>query len=78
MFGVPASMLRDREAGRVDLENNGHDILFTKEEEGKLVDHIKARASLGYGMTNAFLKKIAGEMAFELGKKSKSNPMSNI
>ena len=28
-------------------------------------------------MTNTFLKKIAGKMAFELGKKSKSNPTSN-
>ena len=80
MFRVPVSTLRDRVAGRVDLENNGngHDTLFTKEEEGKLVDHNKTRASLGYCMTNTFLKKIAGEMAFELGKKSKSNPMTNM
>ena len=69
MFGVPVSTLRDRVAGRVDPENNGHSTLFTKEEEGKLVDYTKARASLGYGMANTFLEKIADEMAFELGKK---------
>ena len=77
MYGVPQQTLRDRVLGKVDPVNSGNETLFSREEERKLVEHLKARANLGYGLTNVFTQRLAGEMAFELGKKAKNNPMSN-
>jgi len=74
MYGVPQQTLRDRVLGKVDPVNSGNEILFSREEERKLV---KARANLGYGLTNVFTQRLAVEMAYELGKKAKNNPISN-
>jgi hypothetical protein len=77
IYGVPQQTLRDRVLGRIDPINFGNETLFSKEEERKLVEHLQARADLGYGLTNVFTQRLAGEMAFELGKKAKNTPMSN-
>ena len=76
-FNVPEQTLRDRVLGKINPTSFGRDTMFTKEEEKSLVIHLQARAELGYGLTNTYTKKLAGEMAYELKKKTNNNPMSN-
>ena len=71
LFNVPITTLRDRVAGRIDPENFAQETLFTKDEEKKLVEHIKMRSELGYGLSNCYLQRLAGEMAHDLKKRSK-------
>jgi len=59
MYGVPQQTLRDRVLGKVDPVNSGNETLFSREEERKLVEHLKARANLGYGLTNVFTQEIS-------------------
>ena len=77
LFNVPITTLRDRVAGRIDPENFAQETLFTKDEEKKLVEHIKMRSELGYGLSNCYLQRLAGEMAHDLKKRSKKTPLSN-
>ena len=77
LFNVPITTLRDRVAGRIDPENFAQETLFTKDEEKKLVEHIKMRSELGYGLSNCYLQRLAGEMAYDLKKRSKKTPLSN-
>ena len=73
LFNVPITTLRDRVAGRIDPENFAQETLFTKDEEKKLVEHIKMRSELGYGLSNCYLQRLAGEMAYDLKKRSKKH-----
>jgi len=67
MYNVPQQTLRDRVLGKTDPIHSGHETLFTHEEEKVLVNHLKTRAELGYGLTNVYTQKLAGEMALDLG-----------
>ena len=69
MYGVPQQILRDRVLWKVDPVNSGNETLLSREEERKLVEHLTARANLGYGLTTVFTQRLAGEMAYELGNK---------
>jgi len=66
---MPQQTLRDRVLGKHDPVNSGNETLFSREEERTLVEHLKARANLGYSLTNVFTQRLAVEMAYELGKK---------
>ena len=78
LFNVPITTLRDRVAGRIDPENFAQETLFTKDEEKKLVEHIKMRSELGYGLSNCYLQRLAGEMAYDLKKRSKKNTIEQF
>lgn len=77
-FGVPENTLRDRVKGRIDPFDfcTGGDTTLSREEE-VLVEHLQAMSLLGYGYTNTKLQQVAGELAFDMGKKRKNKPMSN-
>lgn len=79
MFGIPPQTLRDRVLGHIDANNYcmGGETLFTRDEEETLVDHVETLAELGYGYSNVRLQQLAGELAFDLGKKKKTSPLSN-
>ncbi|XP_053374341.1 uncharacterized protein LOC128546943 [Mercenaria mercenaria] len=79
MFGVPSRTLRDRVLGHIDAGNYcmGGETLFTRDEEETLVEHVETLAELGYGYTNVRLQQLAGELAFDLGKKKINKAMSN-
>jgi hypothetical protein len=78
-FGIPEQTLRDRVKGYVDPNScsSGGETFFSKEEEETLVDHVETLSQLGYGYSNTQLQHLAGEMAFDLGKKSRNKAMSN-
>jgi hypothetical protein len=50
---------------------------FRDDEELTLVEHIETMAKLGYGYSNTQLQHAAGELAFDLGKKSTNKPLSS-
>ncbi|XP_062567747.1 uncharacterized protein LOC134229990 [Saccostrea cucullata] len=76
---VPESTLRDRTLGIVPIDVSiGFTPIFNREEEEKLVAHIKYMADVGYG----YNKRGAREYAASLGKdltqqKSNSSTLSN-
>ncbi|XP_053379621.1 jerky protein homolog-like [Mercenaria mercenaria] len=78
-YGVPEQTLRDRVKGIVNPLSfkQGTETVFTHEEELTLVEHIETMAELGYGITNVQLQHIAGELAYDLGKKGNNKPISN-
>ena len=66
-FGVPTQTLRDRVKGLVNAENpNERWRAMTQEEEETLIERITTLSQLGYGITNAKLKQLAGELLHEL------------
>ena len=79
LYGVPAQTLRDRVKGHVNPVSYafGGETTFSKAEEETLVEHVETVAHLGYGLSNIQLQHLAGEMAFDMGKKKKNKPMSN-
>ncbi|KAH3780237.1 hypothetical protein DPMN_158047 [Dreissena polymorpha] len=50
---------------------------MTQEEEETLIERITTLSQLGYGLTNAKLKQLAGVLLHELGRKPDNTPMSN-
>ncbi|KAH3810383.1 hypothetical protein DPMN_138775 [Dreissena polymorpha] len=77
-FGVQTQTLRDRVKGLVNAENpNERWRAMTQEEEETLIERITTLSQLGYGITNAKLKQLAGELLHELGRKPDNKPMSN-
>ncbi|KAH3815080.1 hypothetical protein DPMN_143599 [Dreissena polymorpha] len=66
-FGVLTQTLRDRVKGLVNVENpNEQWRAMTREKEKTLIERITALSQLGYGLTNAKLKQLAGELLHEL------------
>ena len=78
-FGIPVQTLRDRVKGYIDAYDFslGGEPTLNVEEEETLVDHVEAMSLLGYGYTNTKLQQVAGEMAYDFGRKKKNKPMSN-
>ena len=78
-YQVPVQTLRDRVKGKINPNefSNGGDVLFTKEEEEGVVEHVEVLGELGYGVTNSQLQNLAGELAFNLGKRPTSKKLSN-
>ena len=78
LFNVTKTTLRDRTAGRVDVNimSAGALPLFSYEEEKKLVEHFKKMAEYGYGYTRKECIDIASDYAVQLGKRTKDNPLS--
>ncbi|XP_053372904.1 uncharacterized protein LOC123565518 [Mercenaria mercenaria] len=78
-FDVPENTLRDRVKGRIDAKNFciGGETTLSREEEEVLVEHVEVMGQLGYGYTNTKLQQIAGELAYEMGKKKTNKAMSN-
>jgi hypothetical protein len=79
MYGVPSQTLRDRVCGCVDVNkcNIGVETILSLEEEERLVQHVETMGELGYGFSNVRLQHLAGELAFDLGRKKNNKPMSN-
>ena len=70
LTGVPKNMIRDRTCGLVSLKcsRSGRASLFTKDEEEKIVAHIKATATFGYGYSRAQLINLITDIALFLKK----------
>ena len=78
-FGVPVQTLRDRVKGHIDpvsFQVGGETILKSEEEE-TLVEHVEIMAQLGYGYSNIQLQHLAGELAYDLGKRTSMKALSN-
>ena len=76
-FSIPYQTLRDRIIGKVDIDDFGRETVLTHEEELSLVEHVENYARLGYGYSNTNMQKLAGEVAFNLGKRPSDKPLSN-
>ncbi|XP_060608143.1 tigger transposable element-derived protein 1-like [Ruditapes philippinarum] len=78
-FGIPVQTLRDRVKGYIDPVHfkKTKETCFRDDEELTLVEHVETMAELGYGYSNTQLQHAAGELAFDLGKKSTNKPLSN-
>ena len=77
LYNIPRTTLRDRLSGRVHIDTVTTKLpLFTLLEESKLADHIKTMASYEYGYTRQECENIASDMAIQLGKRAKGNPLS--
>ena len=77
-FGVPTQTLRDRVKGLVNAENpNERWRAMTQEEEETIIERITTLSLLGYGITNAKLQQLAGELLHGPGRKPDNKPMSN-
>ncbi|KAH3840385.1 hypothetical protein DPMN_113833 [Dreissena polymorpha] len=50
---------------------------MTQEKEETLIERITTLSHVGYGLTNAKLKQLAGELLHELGRKPYNTTMSN-
>ncbi|XP_052258935.1 uncharacterized protein LOC127863447 [Dreissena polymorpha] len=77
-YNVPIQTLRDRVKGKVDPFNIGlgSELIFSKEEETGLVEHLESMSQLGYGYTNVQVQHLAGELAEHLGKRPTNKPLS--
>lgn len=69
--------MRDRVSGKVDPEDFARETVLETEEELGLVEHAEQCARLGYGYSNMEMKKLAGELAFKLGRRKRDKPLSN-
>ena len=76
-YGIPYNTLRDRVNGRIDSDNYGKETMFSSEEELGLVEHAENSARLGYGYSNTSMQRLAGELAYTLGKRPSDKPLSN-
>ena len=54
MFNVPQQRLRDRVLGKTDPIYSRDETLFTHKEEKVVLDHLKTRDELGYGLRNVY------------------------
>lgn len=78
-YGVPSQTLRDRVKGLINPEScsPGPETLFSKEEELILVEHTEVMSQLGYGYSNIQLQHLAGEMAFDFGRRRTNKALTN-
>ena len=77
LYNIPRTTLRDGLSGRVHIDTVTTKLpLFTLLEESKLSDHIKTMASYGNGYTRQECVNIASDMAIQLVKRAKGNPLS--
>ena len=75
-YGIPYNTLRDRVNGRIDSDNYGKETMFSSEKELGLVEHAENSARLGYGYSNTSMQRLAGELAYTLGKRPSDKPRS--
>lgn len=70
--------LRDRVLGKIDIDSStsGRAPVLSLEEEAKLVNHLQEVAKLRYGYSRQEVVDVANEYAFELGKRSKDQPLT--
>ncbi|XP_046560004.1 MFS-type transporter clz9-like [Haliotis rubra] len=70
LFGIPVSTLHDRLSGKIDITctRPGPEPLFNRQEEEKLVDHVKSMGSYGFGYTRNDVITIATDLGVSLGK----------
>ena len=70
--------LRDRVLGKIDIDSStsGRAPVLSLEEEAKLVNHLQEVAKLGYGYSRQEVVDVASDYAFELGKRSKDQPLT--
>ena len=75
-FCIPMQTLRDRTSGRIDPDcvTTGRPPMFSSEEEVKIVEHLKAVSSYGYGYTRSEVALIASDYAVQLNKRSTTDP----
>jgi hypothetical protein len=76
-YNIPVQTLRDRIQGKVDPENYGNETIFSPEEELAMVANAEQYARLGFGYSNTALQRTAGELAYEMGRRSTDKPLSN-
>ena len=78
IHGVPVTTLKDRVAGRIDVENfeAGGSAVFSKYEEEKFCEHLKQMASMGYGLTRSQTILLASEYAISVGKRTVDNMLT--
>lgn len=78
IFGVPRQTLRDRVKNVVSIDcvTTGRTPVFTLEEEGYIVNHIKSMANLGYGYTRQEDVDIGTRFAENLGKRKHTDPLT--
>ena len=71
-FGVPITTLKDRVCGQVDIavSSSGLAPLFSRSEEGELVEHVKYMATIGYGYSRLDLRHTATDLATSLNKRT--------
>lgn len=78
IFGVPRQTLRDKVKNIVSIDcvTTGRTPVFTLEEEGYIVNHIKSMANLGYGYTRQEVVDIGSRFAENLGKRKHRDPLT--
>ena len=77
LFNVPRTTLRDRLSGRIHIDKVTTKLpLLSQLEEVKLVNHIKTTASYGYGYTRQECVNLASDMAVQVGKRTKEQPLT--
>ena len=73
-YGILYQTFKDQWTGVVKV---GKKTLTNKNEQETLVEQVTGMSQLGYGYTHVQLKHFAGELAFSLGRKQNSKPLSN-
>lgn len=78
-YGIPPQTLRDRVKGLIDPKDcaAGRDTLFTADEELILVEHAEVMSQMGYGYTNIQLQHLAGDLAYDFGRRKTNKPLTN-
>ena len=77
LFDIPRTTLRDRLSGRIHIDTVTTKLpLLSQLEEVKLVNHIKTMASYGYGYTRQICVNLASDMAVQVGKRTKEQPLT--
>ena len=70
LFGIPGQTLRDRKSGKVldpDTLGSGRHPALSKDNEGKLIDHVKHLMSVGYSCSRSEITKLATDYSHYLG-----------
>jgi hypothetical protein len=76
-YGIPYQTLRDHVSGKISADSLGKETMFTRQEELSLVEYAENSSRLGYGISNSGFQRLAGELAFKLGKRPFDKPLSN-
>ena len=71
-FGVRITTLKDRVCSQVDISVSFSGVapLFSRSEEGKLVEHVKYLATIGYRYSRLDLRHLATDLATSLSKRT--------
>ena len=77
LFDIPRTTLRDRLSGRIHIDTVITKLpLLSQLEEVKLANHIKTMASYSYGYTRQECVNLASDMAVQVGKRTKEQPLT--